>query len=374
MEKYFATVARGLEELAADELRQLGAKSVKPGFCGVEFQGNRTLLYKVNLWARLPFRILQRLGQFQCRDADDLYKGIQKIGWSDYLTPDYSLAVTATGKNKKLNHSHFTALQVKNAVVDQQRDEFGSRSFVDAKNPDVRINVFINRDRCVVSLDSSGQSLHRRGYRPAVGAAPLKESLAAALIQMSDWTPEETFFDPLCGSGTLPLEASLQSLNLAPGLMREQFGFETWMDFDAELWQGLIADAEDKEKSTVLAPIQGSDRNFQVVEQAKTNARQCGVEQWVTFETRELADIEAPTDSGVIFCNPPYGERLGNDAELGEFYRLLGNVLKQRFKGWVAYVLSGNKKLSQTIGLRSSKRYSVYNGSLPCQLMKYELF
>lgn len=374
MEKYFATVARSLEELAAQELATLGAKHVTPGFCGVEFQGDRTLLYRINLWARLPFRILHRLHQFDCSTADDLYKGIQSFAWSDYLTPDYSLAVTATGKNKQLNHSHFTALQVKNAIVDQQRTEFGSRSFVDAKNPDVRINTHIDRDRCIVSLDSSGQSLHRRGYRPAVGAAPLKESLAAALIQLSDWQPEQTFFDPLCGSGTLPLEASLQALNLAPGLMRDQFGFETWMDFDAELWQSLIAEAEEQERSSLLAPIMGSDHNADIIAQAQTNARQCGVEQWVTFETRDLAEIEAPTDSGVIFCNPPYGERLGNDQDLGIFYKLLGTVLKQNFKGWVAYVLSGNKQLSQNIGLRSSKRVGVFNGSLPCQLMKYELF
>lgn len=374
MEKYFATVARGLEELAAQELATLGAKQVIPGFCGVEFEGYRPLLYRVNLWARLPFRILHRVHQFDCITAEDLYKGIQSIHWSDYLTPDYSLAVTATGKNQQLNHSHFTALQVKNAVVDQQRTEFGSRSFVDAQNPDVRLNVHIDRDRCIVSLDSSGHSLHRRGYRPAVGAAPLKESLAAALIQLSDWQPDQTFFDPLCGSGTLPLEASLQALNLAPGLMRDQFGFETWLDFDAELWQGLIAEAEAQEKTTLLAPIMGSDHNPDIVAQAQANARQCGVDQWVTFQTLDLKDIEAPSDSGVIFCNPPYGERLGDEADLGIFYKLLGTVLKQRFKGWVAYVLSGNKQLSQNIGLRSAQRWTVYNGTLPCQLMKYELF
>ena len=156
--------------------------------------------------------------------------------------------------------------------------------------------------------------------------------------------------------------------------MRDRFGFETWMDFDAELWQRLIADAETQERSGLLAPILGSDHNPQVIEQAQVNARLSGVDSWVKFETRELADIEPPTDAGVIFCNPPYGERLGNDRQLGEFYQLLGSVLKQRFKGWVAYVLSGNKKLSQTIGLRSSKRFSVYNGSISCQLMKYELF
>ena len=374
MGRYFATVARGLEELAVTELTELGAKKIKPGFCGVEFEGDRRLLYHVNLWARLPFRVLQRVDDFACEDAEDLYHGIQNLNWSYFLTPDYSIAVTATGKNRELNHSHFTALQVKNAIVDQQRKQFGERSSVDPESPDVRINVHIDKNHCVVSLDSSGQSLHRRGYRPAVGAAPLKESLAAALIRLSDWTPEQAFFDPLCGSGTLPLEASLKALNRAPGLFRESFGFQTWKDFDQDLWQSLVAEAETAQQHTLDIPILGSDRNEVVVEQARVNAIRCEVDQFVSFNCCELSEIEAPTDSGVIFCNPPYGERLGNDTDLGAFYKALGTVLKQQFKGWVAYVLSGNKALSRTIGLRSCERFPVYNGSIPCQLMKYELF
>lgn len=374
MGRYFATVARGLEDLAATELAELGAKKIKPGFCGVEFQGDRRLLYNVNLWARLPFRVLQRVDDFPCTDAEDLYRGIQKLNWSYFLTPDFSLAVTATGKSRQLNHSHFTALQVKNAIVDQQRKQFGERSSVDPETPDVRINVHIDKDHCVVSLDSSGQSLHRRGYRPAVGAAPLKESLAAALIRLSDWTPEQPFLDPLCGSGTLPLEATLQALNRAPGLFRESFGFETWMNFDGDLWQSLVAEAERAQHHRLDVKIMGSDRNEAVIEQARINAIRCEVDQFVEFKACDLEHLESPTDSGVIFCNPPYGERLGNDEDLGAFYKLLGTVLKQRFKGWVAYVLSGNKALSRNIGLRSCQRFPVYNGSIPCQLMKYELF
>ncbi|HEY9647084.1 MAG TPA: class I SAM-dependent RNA methyltransferase, partial [Chroococcidiopsis sp.] len=225
MNQYFATVARGLEPLAAQELEQLGAHAVEPGFCGVAFAGDRTLLYRVNLWARLPFRILMTLRTFPCRDAEDLYRGIQKIDWSQYLTPDMTLAVNATGKSEQLNHTHFTALQVKKAIVEQQQSQTGDRSNVELQSPDLQVSVHIERDHCTVSLDSSGQSLHRRGYRPAVGAAPLKESLAAALIQLSGWQPEQMFYDPLCGSGTLPLEACLKALNIAPGLFRERFGF-----------------------------------------------------------------------------------------------------------------------------------------------------
>ncbi|MCC5606718.1 THUMP domain-containing protein [Nostoc sp. CHAB 5834] len=374
MNQYFATVARGLETLAAQELEQLNAHSVEPGFCGVAFEGDRTLLYRVNIWARLPFRILVNIHEFPCLDAKDLYRGIQSIDWQKYLTPDMTLAVNTTGKNDRLNHSHFTSLQIKNAIVDQQKENLGERSNVELHEPDVRINVHIERDSCTVKLDSSGNSLHRRGYRPAVGAAPLKESLAAALIQLSGWQPDQMFYDPLCGSGTLPLEASLKALNIAPGLFRESFGFENWLDFDLSLLEKLLQEAKDSQLDTLPAPIWGSDRDENIIEQAVNNAQNCGVDNHVWFSQMELADVIAPADSGVLFCNPPYGERLGRDSDLGAFYKLLGDVLKQRFKGWTAFVLSGNKELSQSIGLKSSQRIAVYNGTLPCQLMKYELY
>ncbi|MEH1794471.1 THUMP domain-containing class I SAM-dependent RNA methyltransferase [Nostoc sp.] len=374
MMNYFATVARGLETLAAQELEQLGANSVEPGFCGVAFEGDRTLLYRVNLWARLPFRILVNIHDFPCLDAKDLYRGIQTIDWQNYVTPDMTLAVNVTGKNDRLNHSHFTSLQVKNAIVDQQQEKLGERSNVELHEPDVRINVHIERDFCTVKLDSSGNSLHRRGYRPAVGTAPLKESLASALIQLSGWQPNQMFYDPLCGSGTLPLEASLKALNIAPGLFRDCFGFENWLDFDLPLLEKLLQEAKDSQLDNLTAPIWGSDRDENVIEQAINNAQNCGVDNHIWFSQMELADVVAPGDSGILLCNPPYGERLGRDSDLGAFYKLLGDVLKQRFKGWTAFVLSGNKELSQSIGLKSSQRMAVYNGTIPCQLMKYELY
>ncbi len=258
MNQYFATVARGLEPLLVQELEQLGAKDVEPGFCGATFWGDRPLLYRVNLWARLPFRILLQVDEFDCVSGDDLFVGIQHIDWSQYLKPDNTLAVSATGKTAELNHTHFTALQVKNAIVHQQNQDFGERSDVDTRSPDLRVNVHLHDDRATVSLDSSGDSLHRRGYRPAVGAAPLKESLAAALIQLSGWEPDQAFFDPLCGSGTLPLEAGMRSLHIAPGLFRERFGFETWLDYDDDLWESLIAEAEGQQKDELGAFIGGA--------------------------------------------------------------------------------------------------------------------
>ena len=374
MSQYFATVARGCEPFPAQELESLGASSISPGFCGVAFEGDRPLLYRVNLWARLPFRVLVKLEEFSCTDADELYHSVGKIDWQQYITPAQTLAVNVTGKNHRLNHTHFTALQVKNAIVDQQQQHWGERSNVDRREPDVRVNVHIDCDRCTIGLDSSGSSLHRRGYRPAVGAAPLKESLAAALIQLSDWQPDLPFLDPLCGSGTLPLEASLKALNIAPGLFRDRFGFETWPDFDETLLNQLLQEAQASRRHQLQAPIVGSDRHLEVLQQARANARNCGVAQQVRFVQTDLTQVEAPADCGVLLCNPPYGERLGKDRELGPFYKLLGDVLKQRFKGWTAFVLSGNKELAKTIGLKSSQRIPVYNGSIPCQLMKYELY
>jgi len=374
MPRYFATVARDLETLAAQELEELGASNVVPGFCGVAFEGDQTMLYRANLYAKLPFRILQQLKVFSCRDADALYKGIQTIDWQEFLDPGCTLAVNATGKNAQLNHSHFTALQVKNAIVDQQEEHLGERSSVDTHEPDVRINVHIRREQCTVSLDSSGDSLHRRGYRPAMGDAPLKESLAAALIKYSGWQPDQAFFDPLCGSGTLPLEAGLTALNIAPGVFRDRFGFETWPDFNKALLERLISEAEAAQRTELPAFIGGSDGSIGVVEQARANARHCGLSQQVEFRLQELAEVEAPADSGVLLCNPPYGERIGNPEELGAFYKLLGDVLKQRFKGWNAYILSGNKELARNIRLKSAQRIPINNGGLSCQLMKYEMY
>jgi len=374
MNQYFATVARGLEPIAAQELERLGAKDVRPDFTGVHFVGDSALLYRVNLWARTIFRVLVTLREFPCPDADRLYQEVQNIDWEQYLQPHNTLAVNATGGNDKLNHTHFTALQVKNAIVDQQRHQFGQRSSVDTQNPDVLINAHIHQDRCILSLDSSGTSLHRRGYRPAVGVAPLKETLAAALLDMAEWEPSLPFLDPLCGSGTLPLEASLKALNIAPGLFRMQFAFERWPDFDEALWEQLLKEAENSELSELKAPIVGSDRDSDILNQARINAQQCGLADKVKFTQTELSQVEAPADSGVIICNPPYGERLGDAKELGDFYKLLGDVFKQRFKGWTAFVLTGNKELAKRVGLKASRRIPVYNGAIACTLLKYELY
>ncbi|AFY83602.1 putative N6-adenine-specific DNA methylase [Oscillatoria acuminata PCC 6304] len=374
MTEYFATVARGLEPIAAQELERLGAQDVRPDFTGVHFSGDRALLYRVNLWGRTLFRVLVPIREFSCPNAEMLYREVQSIDWEEYLDPGHTLAVNCTGSNHKLNHTHFTALQVKNAIVDQQRDRTGERSTVDPKDPDLLLNLHIHGDRAILSLDSSGNSLHRRGYRPAMGTAPLKETLAAAILELAEYSPEQTFLDPLCGSGTLPLEAGLKALNIAPGLFRERFGFMSWRDFDLELWQDIRQEALDGQKAELTAPIFGSDRDRAVIQQAHLNAENCGLDAHVHFSIQEFYQIEPPAESGIFICNPPYGERLGEVHELGDFYKSMGDILKQRFTGWTAYILSGNKELTKKIGLKSSKRIPVYNGSLPCTLLKYELY
>ena len=374
MNHYFATVARSLESIAAAEIESLGAKEVRPDFTGVHFIGDKATLYRVNLWARTIFRVLVPLREFYCPNSDILYQEVQKIFWGEYLQSHQTLAVNCTGSNQKLNHTHYTALQVKNAIVDQQRRESGQRSTIDAKNPDVLVNVHIKQDRCILSLDSSGASLHRRGYRQAMGSAPLKETLAAALLDMAQWDATLPFLDPLCGSGTLPLEAGLKALNIAPGLFRQKFGFESFPDFDRQLWHMMLTEAKNSRIHELKAPIWGSDRDADVLTQAYGNAVRCGIEHQIQFTQTELASIEAPADSGMIICNPPYGERLGEAQELGALYKTLGDIFKQRFKGWTAFILTGNKELAKKVGLKASRRIPVYNGAIPCTLLKYELY
>ena len=370
---YFATTARGLEDIAAQELINLGAKQVKTDFTGVHFQGDKRLLYKVNLWARTIFRVLKPIKRIQSRNRQQLYQQVQNIDWSAYLEPRQTLAIRCTGKNTQLNHSHFTALQIKDAIVEQQLEQTGYRSDIDAHDPDIYINAHINHNHCILSLDSTGESLHRRGYRPVVGLAPLKETLAAALLYLTEWKGDRVLYDPFCGSGTIILEAALMALNIAPGLSRHYFNFQNWPDYDDQLWEELLVEAENSQKENI-APIIGSDVDKEIVQQAKKNAQACQLGKEIEIYQQHLVDITPPSDSGVILCNPPYGKRIADTEGLFPLYKLLGDVLKQRFKGWTAYILSGNKELTKKIGLRTSRRIPLDNGGINCTLLKYELY
>lgn len=370
---YFATTARGLEEITAQELINLGAKAVKPEFTGVSFEGDRALLYKINLWARTIFRVLQPLATIRCHNPEQLYRNVRAIDWSEYLQPEQTIAIRCTGKNPKLNNSHVTAIQIKNAIVDQQQEKYRKRSDVDTLDPDIAINAHIDENNCILSLDSSGESLHRRGYHRAMGLAPLKETLAASLLYLSGWTADQPLVDPLCGSGTIILEAALMGLNIAPGLYRQKFCFQNWVDFDGQLWENLLKEAKMSQKEH-LPILMGTDANKDVVRQAQSNAKACKIDDRVKFYQQHLADITAPAESGIILCNPPYGKRISEVEALFPLYKLLGDVFKQRFKGWTAYVLTGNKELTKKVGLRTSARIPVNNGGIACTLLKYELY
>lgn len=374
LNQYFATVAHGLEEIAAQELENLGAKNIEIGFTVIHFQGDQKLLYQVNLWSRLLYRVLVPIAKIKCNDGDKLYQEVQTIQWDTYLHPSQTFAVKSTGKNDKLNHSHYTALTIKNAIVEQQQNQFNQRSDINPKSPDIFINAHIEQNNCTLSLDSSGDSLHRRGYHSAMGVAPLKETLAAAILDLSEWTPNLTFFDPLCGSGTLPIEAAIKALNIAPGLSRKQFGFENWRDFNPSLWQQLKQDAKQQQLSELPSLIWGSDGDYETIKQAQSNAKSCQLDQQIYLFQSQLQEITPPTSEGILICNPPYGKRLGNSQELGAMYRLLGDIFKQRFKGWTAYILTGNKALAKQVGLRTSRRIPLYNGSIQCTLLQYKLY
>ncbi|RMF21724.1 MAG: RNA methyltransferase, partial [Cyanobacteria bacterium J083] len=334
----------------------MGAKAVKPSFTGVSFQGNRELLYRVNLWSRTIFRVLMPIATLKATNPEQLYSQTQTLDWSKYLSPHQTLAVNCTGGNRLLNHTHFTALQIKNAIVDWQTSQYGQRSHINTRNPDILVNAHIYQNQCTLSLDSSGSSLHRRGYRPAVGLAPIKETLAAAILQIINWQPNIPLFDPLCGSGTILIEAALKGLNIPPGLYRQKFALENWLDFDPHLWQKLQTEAKNQQKFHLDVPIVGSDRNQKIIIQAKHNLALCGLEDAINFRVEEFANIQPPCATGIIFCNPPYGKRIGQEPELIAFYQSLGDIFKQRFKGWTAYILTGNRELAKKVGLKASQR------------------
>ncbi|MFZ0407572.1 MAG: class I SAM-dependent RNA methyltransferase [Cyanobium sp.] len=419
-----AVVPPGLEEAAASELAALGAEAVRPLRRAVALRTDLAGFYRLHLRARLPFRFLRQLDRFPCPDRQALHRGVQNAAdWASWLPPDISFRVDASGASRELSHSHYSALQVKNALVDWQRQHWGERSSVDLDDPDLSLHLHLSpgggpgsRDRgedgamAVLSLDGAGTSLHRRGYRAAMGLAPLKENLAAGLIALTGWDGSVPLCDPLCGSGTLLIEAAALALNRAPGLLSERvvapgptawpaasspagasgavdppehrrprrFGFERWPDFDAQLWQ-LEVDAARKleHRSLVdgrpLAPVIGMERNPEVLAQAQTNVRCAGLEPWISLRLGDARDFEPPPQQGLLVCNPPYGERLGQGQNLEQLYADLGQMLKQRCGGWTLWLLSGNPELTGALRMKASRKVPVSNGGLDCRWLKYDI-
>jgi len=372
--EFFATTARGLEDILAAELKALGGSQVKPTHGGVAFTGSMQDGYRACLWLRTANRVLLPIKSFPCPSQDALYEGIYALDWNDHLTPAMTLAVDANLRDSVMTHSRFAALKTKDAIVDRVRDRHQQRPSVDPKNPDLRINLHLARNLCTVSLDLAGAGMHRRGYRRDPTIAPLKETLAAGLVALSGWDPQTHFVDPMCGSGSLPLEAALLASNTAPGLLSPRFGFQRWLDFDAPAWQALLDEAEQARTPLPGNRVYGSDRDRRAVELARKNAESAGIGDRIRWTQKDFAKLDPPSGQGTLICNPPYGERIGDASQLEDFYRKIGDTLKQNWTGWTAWVLTGNLPLAKRIGLKPSRRLVLYNGPIECRLLKYALY
>jgi putative N6-adenine-specific DNA methylase len=373
---HFATCARGIEPVLADELRALGAAGIEPGRGGVRFTGDQAMLYKANLWLRTAIRVLRPILEVHVESPDELYEAVQTIDWSQYLTPEHTLAVDCNVRDSRITHSKYAALRTKDAICDQFVARCGKRPSVDVETPLVGLNLHIYRDEAVLSLDSSGESLHKRGYRPILTKAPLNEALAAALVLLTGWRGEgdTPFVDPMCGSGTLPIEAAWIALNRPPGLTRKRFGFMGWMDYDVEMWTTLRDEARCGVKKELPAAIVGSDIRRDAVSFAETNARAAGIGHLLSFEVKDVTDFRPPDGApGTIVCNPPYGERIGEEKELRKLYRTLGEVFRLRCAGWRVYVFAGNAALARQIDLPVIEQIPLFNGRIPCRLLRFDL-
>ena len=379
---FFATTPKAMEDILVDELRALGVNQLKATTAGAYFEGDLSTAYRVCLWSRIANRVLLQLSTFKVTSQDDLYQGVKKISWFDHLNADGSFAVTFNAKNSEaINNTHFGALKVKDAIVDQMRAKFQKRPNIDTEHPDIRINVLLNGEHCTVSLDLSGESLHRRGYRDTTIRAPIKENLAAALLIRSGWPAIArnggTLIDPMCGSGTLLVEGALIAADFAPGLLRDYYGFQGWKQHDAAAWQTLLFEALQRKTagSKKLPMIVGFDNNNRNLKAAQIHLAKAGLQDKIHLECRDIADA-APAlswQSGLVICNPPYGERLGDDQEVAELYKKFGETLKTKFQQWQAAMILSNQELGFRLGIRSQKPATFYNGALECKLLRMNI-
>ncbi|HAD03516.1 MAG TPA: bifunctional 23S rRNA (guanine(2069)-N(7))-methyltransferase RlmK/23S rRNA (guanine(2445)-N(2))-methyltransferase RlmL [Desulfuromonas sp.] len=378
---FFATSPLGIEGLLVDELNQLGAGEVRESRAGVRFSGALECGYRACLWSRLASRIFLQLTVFPVASADDLYAGVTAVPWEEHLTPTNTLAVDASGSASGLDHTRFAALKVKDAIVDRLRERCGERPSVALERPDLRINLRLHRGEATVSLDLSGESLHRRGYRKEGVAAPLKENLAAAILVKSGWpaiaAAGGAFIDPMCGSGTLPIEAALMAADLAPGAGRDYFGFLGWRQHDPALWRRLQEEARQRREVGFkdFPIITGYDADGAAIRAARVNADLAGFGGRLRFECRPVLELRAPEGlaTGLVAVNPPYGERLGEKENLYPLYRELGARLRESFVGWKGAVFTGNPDLAKELGLRARRQNILFNGALECKLLQFDI-
>ena len=371
--RYFAPCPRGLEDALATELARLGARQVTPVAGGVGFGGDRAVGYRANLESRLASRVLRSLGECSYRSEQDIYAFVKSIDWPRLFTVERTLRVDVSAIRAPLKSLEFITLRVKDAICDRFRAEQNVRPSVDTQSPDVRVQVFLTADSMTVYLDFSGDPLFKRGWREDTGEAPLRENLAAGLIALSGWHPGTPFIDPMCGSGTIAIEAAQIAVGHAPGLDRT-FGFERLRDFDAALWSRLRDEARARvEQGRRQVTIFGSDREGSGVVAARANAARAGVERALQFEVSDVRRRLAPAPSGIMVANPPYGVRMESRESLELFYPQLGAALKAQYAGWTAYLISPEMKLPGQLGLKASKRTVLYNGNIECRLFEFRM-
>ena len=374
MKEEFELVAKtfhGLEEVLAKELTELGASNIEIGNRMVAFTGDKALMYKANFCLRTAIRILKPIKHFKANTADEVYDNIKAIPWENYLDNSKSFAIDAVVFSNEFRHSKFVAYKVKDAIVDYFRDKTGDRPSVRINNPDVLLNIHIAEDRCTLSLDSSGESLHRRGYRQEAVEAPLNEVLAAGMILMTGWKGECDLIDPMCGSGTIPIEAALIARNIAPGVFRKEFAFEKWVDFDQDLFDSIYND--DSQEREFNHRIFGYDNNPKANEIAIRNVKAAGLSKEIILKLQPFQQFEQPKEKSIIITNPPYGERISTNDLLG-LYAMIGERLKHAFAGNDAWILSYRDECFDQIGLKPSVKIELFNGALECQFRKYQLF
>ena len=376
-----AKTFKGLEEVLAQELIELGANDVLIERRAVSFKGDKALLYRANFCLRTALRILvpirsEKIKAKGRKPEDQIYDIVKSIDWSRYMTVDSTFVIDTTLYSELFHNSLFVTYRIKDAIVDYWSEKAGKRPNVNTEKPDLRINVHIGNDQLTVSLDSSDESLHKRGYRVATTEAPISEVLAAGMLLLAGWKGQSDFYDPMCGSGTLPIEAALIARNIAPGVFRQSYAFEKWPDFDADLWSDIYND--DSRERDFSHKIYGSDASFYAIQQAAKNIKSAGVAKDVELRQVRMEELKPSAislqPSPLVMLNPPYGERLASNKDMEELYSKIGTALKHQFTGATAWIISSNAAAMKCIGLKPSKKYHLLNGELDCQFNRYDLF
>jgi len=373
--KSFQIIAKtsfGLEDVLLEELKSLGVTSYEKTTRAIIFNGDDELLYKANIWLRTANRLLVPIRKFKIRTVEDLYAKTQTVDWVNIFDVNQTFAIDSTVFSDLFNHTKFAALKAKDAIVDQFRDKLGKRPDINAENPDIRINIHIsNTNECTISMDSSGDPLFKRGYRDSRSTAPIKEDLAAGMILLSGWDKKSDFIDLFCGSGTLLIEAAMIANNIPPNINRDVFGFMNWKSYKEAIFNRVVDEALDDEIDAKLKVI-GIDKDGRVLGMSRANIAAAGLSNKIELHKRDFAAFEAPSNKGIIVCNPPYGERIGENVD--DLYKAFGDNLKNRYDGWTAWMISSNMGALKKVGLRPSRKIKLYNGSLECRLMKYEMY